>query len=1207
MSTAAHIYSGNEPPGLPLNNTLWYDDVSGELFIYNTEVEGWLQLTGGTISLPDKSVTIEKLSDDIVDGEGGLQKGSSGLKIAKESAQQIILRISNVQGIDYVKDSTHETKISYPNLYGSYEISDRFLTLVDVYKWVNDNANSPRSEIHIIIESPISDVYELYYIKTGLSTFGYSKNSSMVPNNALGNIHHWSLGYWNYLTGQADHIEDLTLVTLTPDSVNRLSRIPFAFEDNCSFHGIHFLFDLKSSGIEHQTLFLANGCSMKFSYCKISIIADEVSYDSSKLDSVFQVTNGGLIKVTSDIYGQPMVGTEVSTTTLGVVTTETVYCDGKIWDGGCDGGRQTFLLTRELLDPFRKGMPSHAIELNCRQIYINNIFHAKNKSVIEIKEYRNNITSSLGTECSAFHMSNDSTGSIGKVRFSHFVKLDDFSKFDTNTKFSVNNLLTTNALSSFNCNSYNSINVGNILTTINSWTVDEEGNAIFPEFSQGVKVPKLYSEDIFTTLNKAPFFTGSFPIEADYRGTTITLDSTLTTVSNLIGDGVSTIDELIAVTDLTLTSGDGAQIPVDGETISTSGGSGATPSSFNGTFLHLSNNPSQFTGEVLIASGASPIFSGTFNKSTGYTPKFIGHYAVTHSDIPTTFNGVFILEGGNVSEAVEIILVEGIENINNLDSGAASISNEAGANLDTDLIIMGDGTSTIQQLIDSPETNVSYAATIDSNLQSEISTVNTSAEVIFTDYSQPEYAEYFTARNSELQQDFTDSSLKLYIKSGDANQIPESGQAIRLGGQTVRSSASVYIVAQQPYSGDLHLDFSLQHGSEGINTLSTIELSNYEDGSEEYAEIIQTLTGISPVNQEMKFQVTFDSSEKVTGQKLVLSGGFEQGTSVDIQASEPHDQDIDVSGDGIKTLNELVTEAVFCASYNGAQIEGNCERFGTLSILSGDGTQIPREGEIITLTGGNVNSTTLEISSTLPIMQASQISGDGIKTIAELIVDYNAVESQKEADSIDPTTGLATYTANEITVNSGDDTQTPILGSNINLPDAVQESTEVTIFADSPGIYINLIDGDGVTSLTDLLSGTGASLTSGDGTQIPVLGQSIEISGGEEEVLSTFTGDFLAVEPEGNLTYQYGSDVSITSNIVGNHTITLTGNGTDPLSTLCAENLCTLISGDDAQILKSGQSITLSGGSNADSEYSYSGPALTSSNENTQTTDSDYF
>ena len=1189
MSTNAQIFSGDEPPGLPTNNTLWYDTNSGDLFIYNQAVPGWIQLTGGTVSLLDKSVTIEKLSDDIIDANGGLQKGSEGLKIAKESESVIILHYNNLTGIDYNKDNTHETKTKSEYLYSAYHINDKFINFQDIYKWINDNANSPRSEIHIILESEVSDTYELFYIKTGLSTFGYSKKSSMVPNNGLGNIHHWSLAYWNYLTGQADHIDDLTLFTLYPDSKNRLDRAPFSFEDNCTFHGIHFLFDLGSSAVEHNSLFLANGCSMKFSYCKVGLLGNSDSYDDSKLNNVFSATNGGLIKVTSDIYGQPLMGKEVVSTVLDTVTSEIQYCDSKIWDGSCEGVDQLFFITRELLDPFHKGMPSHALELNCRQVYINNIFHAKNKSTIEIKEYRNNIGSMLGTECSAFHISNDASGLSGKVRFSYMTKLEDFSRFDTNTKFSKNNLLQVDSISSFNSKSYSAINVSNALTTVPNWNIDDEGNAVFGSFEQAYKAPKLYSQNVFNKSNKAPFFVGTFPIEAPYRGTEITLVSDtegLLPDINIIGDGQLTINELIDGLGVSLASGDGNQILQTGETITISGGTSSTVSKFEGTFRVTDTSPSIFNGNFLVSSGAAPNFSGSFFVSSGYAPRFIGYYAGHDESLPTKFTGTFTLVDDNQSTEVEIVAISAdSSNDENFD-----INNWPEQSLINDLIITGDGVSTINDLL----SNAVYADSISQELQQSINTLNldyvdsTKGSVEFTSLSDPDNANLSDSLNESLHQNYI-----LYIKSGDGAQILKDQEQIRLSGSIV-PSGQIYLLADDSYSQNV--DISPYNSSFQLMT---------------WAEII-SLTGLGTdgYSPDLKINIASQSDQNLKPtilQKISLGRGYNDGTPVDIVASAPYDQSIFISGDGLKTINELISETIFCSNYNGVHIDQNCNQYGSLNLTSGDGTQIPRDGEIIELTGGSTSSTDVEITSTYAPINFSQLNGDGVKTLDELISDFNDLENQKEINSIDNTTGQPSYNANNLSITSGDGSQVLIYSENINFPIPTITSSEVEVAFDTPGVAVVEIIGDGSSTLEHLSLLAGSTVTIGDGSQVPALGEIITIQGGENGTFSQFTGDFISPEPENVLVFEYGTEVSLMSNIYSNHLTTITGDGASTLLELADQSLVTVVSGDSSQVMKSGQSISLSGGTNTDSDYSYNGPTLTSSTENTQTSDSDYF
>ena len=276
-------------------------------------------------------------------------------------------------------------------------------------------------------------------------------------------------------------------------------------------------------------------------------------------------------------------------------------------------------------------------------------------------------------------------------------------------------------------------------------------------------------------------------------------------------------------------------------------------------------------------------------------------------------------------------------------------------------------------------------------------------------------------------------------------------------------------------------------------------------------------------------------------------------------------------------------------------------------MTSGDGTQIPRDGEIIELTGGSTLSTNVEITSTYGLIETSQLSGDGVKTLGELISGFNDLENQKEVDSIDTVTGQPSYSANNLSITNGDGTQVLIYAENVNLPNSSVDSSEVEVAFDSPGVVVFDIIGDGFSTLESLCLLAQSTVITGDGSQVPANGQIITIEGGENGTFSQFTGDFISPEPENVLVFEYGTEVSLMSNIYSNHLTTITGDGTSTLLELANQSLVTIISGDSSQIIKSGQSISLSGGTNTDSDYSYNGPTLTGSTENTQTSEGDYF
>jgi len=142
------------------------------------------------------------------------------------------------------------------------------------------------------------------------------------------------------------------------------------------------------------------------------------------------------------------------------------------------------------------------------------------------------------------------------------------------------------------------------------------------------------------------------------------------------------------------------------------------------------------------------------------------------------------------------------------------------------------------------------------------------------------------------------------------------------------------------------------------------------------------------------------------------------------------------------------------------------------------------------------------------------------------------------------------------------------------------ESSETTITSDTGGNAGNItITGDGESTLSVLSSLAGCTVDiSGDetlGNVIVKSGENISVSGGADATSSTITTTFLLPDD------QTSNEVTITADTAGDVTITLTGDGTSTVSALATAAGATATGAGATDILKSGETITISGGLDA--------------------------
>jgi hypothetical protein len=520
-----NVYRSELPPSNPLDGTFWLEESTYELFVYVASIGQWIQVSGGVSNIPDGSITPSMLSSDIVETAGGLDLSSSGLKLSNTLTETIILYINAFTGVNLNQQQNHIDKSSHQYIEHGYYVNDRFKNLQDTYIWINKNINSINSVIHIVHETDIEETFNPHVVRTGPLGRAAPNDTTIYSNNAIGEINHWSLSYWNYVNGEADYVQNgLTKVILNQGSAFIDGGCPFWYQNNCAFHGIHFLFDGGDVGLHrNQALFLAVNCAVSFHYCKVTVRQN--SQGSIPLKTIFKAENGGAIKVGANECGQFIVNRSTvynaqnpndhfySFYQANVVNQYNVniidpFAMSSISNQLATDGRKQSLIDQITFPEFSSEWAldatersSHALEIESSLVLFYSIFEASNHSVIDISEKRINYNSLLGTECSALHFSGR-----GQISFSYFVKMSNFSLFKSNTKFSQNPNLSFKGYSIAESNGYNSMEISSWVNTVpfNNVSIEQGASNLcaVPGKNPASGADKLYSKSTFSLSNQ---------------------------------------------------------------------------------------------------------------------------------------------------------------------------------------------------------------------------------------------------------------------------------------------------------------------------------------------------------------------------------------------------------------------------------------------------------------------------------------------------------------------------------------------------------------------------------------------------------------------------------------------------------------------------------------------------------------------------------
>jgi hypothetical protein len=520
-----NVYRSEAPPSNPLDGTFWLEESTYELFVYVASIGQWIQVSGGIANVPDASIVPSMLNANVVEPSGGIELSSNGLKLSNTLTETIILYVNTFSGVSLDQQLNHIAKSEHQYINHGYYVNDRFKSLQDTYIWINKNINSINSIIHIVHETDIEETFNPHVVRTGPLGRSAANDTTIYSNNSIGEINHWSLSYWNYVNGDTDYVKNgLTKVILNQGSAFIEGGCPFWYQNNCAFHGIHFVFDGGDVGLHrNQALFLAVNCAVSFHYCKVTVRQN--SQGPIPLKTIFKAENGGAIKVGANECGQFIKNRATiyrsqnpddhfysfyQSNAVNEYTVNTIdpFAMSSISDQLASDGTKQSAVNQITFPDFSSEWTlnatersSHALEIESSLVSFYSIFEASSHSVIDISEKRINYNSLLGTECSALHFSGR-----GQISFSYFVKMSNFCLFKSNTKFSQNPNLSFKGYSIAESNGYNSIEITSWVNAIpfNNLSIEQGASnlTIAPGANEASGGDKLYSKSVFSLSSK---------------------------------------------------------------------------------------------------------------------------------------------------------------------------------------------------------------------------------------------------------------------------------------------------------------------------------------------------------------------------------------------------------------------------------------------------------------------------------------------------------------------------------------------------------------------------------------------------------------------------------------------------------------------------------------------------------------------------------
>lgn len=141
----AQIDSGTNPPPSPEDKTLWFNEDDLQLYIYNSDVGGWIQLTGSSCGGSGGG------SQPTLSSTGGLSYNENGelTLVTEESSFQYVVYL-NREG-DNNAPKTYSTIGDGANTHKV--VNERFTNMSGVIHWISNNLTSGRGKVVCIYET----------------------------------------------------------------------------------------------------------------------------------------------------------------------------------------------------------------------------------------------------------------------------------------------------------------------------------------------------------------------------------------------------------------------------------------------------------------------------------------------------------------------------------------------------------------------------------------------------------------------------------------------------------------------------------------------------------------------------------------------------------------------------------------------------------------------------------------------------------------------------------------------------------------------------------------------------------------------------------------------------------------------------------------------------------------------------------------------
>lgn len=342
--------------------------------------------------IADDAVTLDKLNDDIVDPSGGIEIGANGLKLATSAnATKVQLHVNSSTGVAFVNGTSHQDRTS------GFIVTDKFLNVTDATTWMAYNLASTSIRVDLIIETDTTESFDgQYWWRTNASRYG----NINIWGKPLYDQHPWT-------TPPSSAITNPTITVNVDQNSSASSRFMVWAENVITIRGVNWTFNMGSKSNEFHALFraLGNASRVTFSYNKVKA----TSNSGTRLPRGFESVNGGMIRITSDLFNK----------------------------------------NADRYDPLGNGGRAHGLELDIVGVpLVDNLFAVANGASFELIEFRPDTT----TDLSGLHFVGSGTVNIGNVFY-----MQAGGRVETNSKVTRSTSTTMSGGSVVRAIGYNSV------------------------------------------------------------------------------------------------------------------------------------------------------------------------------------------------------------------------------------------------------------------------------------------------------------------------------------------------------------------------------------------------------------------------------------------------------------------------------------------------------------------------------------------------------------------------------------------------------------------------------------------------------------------------------------------------------------------------------------------------------------------------------